>query len=302
MPEAGQGAIRRRLWAALGLLLALVLAAPGEALAAAKVWQTLPPPPALPAADIEGWITHDGARIWFAAYGAGPPVILLHGGDASSDIWGGQVPALIAAGRRVILIDTRGHGRSTLGGRPLRYELMATDVVAVMDALGVKQAAVVGWSDGGIIGLVLAMKKPERLTRLFAFAANMDRGGLNPIGPFAPILGKVHRLLKEEYATDSETPDRYAELARRVLQMQLTQPDYTPADLAAIHGPDIEIADGDHEEFLLHRHTRYLARTIPGAKLLILPGVGHFAPLQAPDEFNRAVLDFLAQGGATTAR
>ena len=302
MPEPGQGGNIRptqRFWAAVvALALSLTLNAPCAALAA-EVWQTLPPPPALPAADLEGWITRDGARIWFAAYGAGPPVVLLHGGDASSDIWGGQVPALIAAGRRVILIDSRGHGHSTLGGRPLGYELMAGDVVAVMDTLGVRKAAVVGWSDGAIIALILAMKTPERLTKVFAFAANMDRGGLNPLEPFAPILGKVRRLLKDEYARDSGTPNGYARLSRDVLWMQLTQPNYTPAELAAIHGPDIEIADGDHEEFILHRHTRYLARTIPGAKLVILPNVGHFAPLQAPDDFDRAVLDFLAQGGAS---
>jgi pimeloyl-ACP methyl ester carboxylesterase len=293
MPETGQGATQSRRWAALGLALTLLLGAPGAALAAVKVWQTLPPPAALPTADIEGWITHEGARIWFAAYGAGPPVILLHGGDASGDIWGGQVPALIAAGHRVILIDSRGHGRSTLDGRPLGYELMATDVVAVMDALSVRKAAVVGWSDGAILGLILAMKTPERVTQVFAFGANMDRRGLNPAGVFAPILGKVDRLLKDEYARESETPDGYAALARRVLVLQLTQPNYSPAQLAAIHGPQIEIVDGDHDELILRRHTEYLAHAIPGAQLLILPGVSHFAPLQAPDAFNRAVLGFL---------
>ena len=280
-------------WPALiALLLVVVLAAPVRA-QPAEAWRTLPPPAPLPAWDIEGRLTHDGARIWFATLGSGPPVILLHGGSGSSDLWGGQVPALVAAGRRVIVIDSRGHGRSTLGARPLGYELMERDVIAVMDALGLGKADVVGWSDGAIIGLVMAMKEPARVGKLFAFGANMNVDGLNPLGALAPILPKVETLLSRDYARISETPKGYGALARDVLAMQLSQPNYTPAELAAIQGPRIEIVDADHEEFILKAHTRYLARTIPGAKLLILTGVSHFAPLQDPDGFNAAVLDFL---------
>jgi hypothetical protein len=91
-----------------------VRAAPTEATSPQpRPWQTLPPPSPLPPFELEGRVAHDGARIWFAAFGHGAPVILLHGGDASSDYWGDQVPALLADGRRVIVIDSRGHGRST---------------------------------------------------------------------------------------------------------------------------------------------------------------------------------------------
>jgi len=167
----------------------------------------------------------------------------------------------------------------------------------VMDALSVSKADVVGWSDGAIIALVMAMKNPEREGKVFAFGANMDLHGFNPLGAVAPILPKVETLLSEDYARISETPKGYGALARDVLAMQLSQPNYTPAELAAIDGPDIEIVDADHEEFILKEHTRYLARTVPGAKLLILTGVSHFAPLQDPDGFNKAVLDFLVGAG-----
>ena len=90
---------------------------------------------ALPTSDEQGHVEHDGARIWFAAFGSGLPTILLHGGLGHSGNWGYQVPALIRAGYRVVLIDSRGHGRSTRDSRPFRYELMASDVLAVMDAL-----------------------------------------------------------------------------------------------------------------------------------------------------------------------
>ena len=89
----------------------------------------------LPTTSTEGYVQHDGARVWYAAYGSGFPVILLHGGLGNSGNWGYQVPALVAKGYRAVLIDSRGHGRSTRDSREFRYDLMATDVLAVMDQL-----------------------------------------------------------------------------------------------------------------------------------------------------------------------
>ncbi len=84
---------------------------------------------------MQGFLEHDGARIWYATYGSGYPVILLHGGLGNSGNWGYQVPALTQSGYRAIVIDSRGHGRSTRDARPYSYDLMAGDVLAVMDAL-----------------------------------------------------------------------------------------------------------------------------------------------------------------------
>jgi pimeloyl-ACP methyl ester carboxylesterase len=263
-------------------------------LADAKPWETLPAPRPLPPFDLEGRVSHEGAEIWFAAIGTGPPVVLLHGGDASSDYWGEQVPPLLAAGRRVVLIDSRGHGRSTFGDRRLGYELMETDVIAVLDQLGVRHADVVGWSDGAIIGLVMAMKHPGRVGRVFAFGANMDLHGFNPLGAVSPILPRVEAALAAHYARVSPTPAGYDALSKAVLAMQLREPNYAPQDLAAISGPAIAIVDGGHEEFILRQHTEYLARTIPGARLILLPNGSHFAPVQVPDEFNDAMIGFLA--------
>src|SRR5262245_36697214 len=129
----------------------------------------------LPATGEHGYVEHDGARIWYASYGsggAGPRVILLHGGLGHSGNWGHQVPALTDAGYQVLLIDSRGHGRSTRDDRPYSYELMASDVLAVMDALGMTRAAVVGWSDGACTGLILARQSPARVAGVFFFGCN----------------------------------------------------------------------------------------------------------------------------------
>ena len=288
----------RKLSFAFLVLAVLVLSGAAAHAQGRRARDLLPTPPALPKPDREARVAHDGAQIWFAVYGGvaaddRPPVILLHSGVASSDIWGFQVPALIADRRQVIVIDSRGHGRSSWDGR-LGYRLMASDVIAVMDAAGARQADVVGWSDGAIVSLVLAMQHSERVRRIFAFGANTDvMGSLNPLGVLAPTSRRAVALLRDEYARDTGSAAGFDALMGAVMRMQLTQPNYLAGALAAIRGPQIAIADGDHDEIIRRRHTEYLARTIPGAQLIWLPHAGHFAPLQAPDAFNAAMLGFL---------
>lgn len=285
-------------WFASGLVvLLLTLSASPARAGASGGWALLPPPPSLWAPQSEGRVDHDGARIWYASFGdpastQGPPVVLLAPGDASSDIWGNQVPALVADRHRVVVIDSRGAGRSSWDGR-LGYERMAGDVIAVLDAAGIGQADIVGWSDGAIVALVVAMQHPERVRRVFAFGANMDVGGLDPLGLFAPVLPYAAALTKDEYARDTGSAAGFAALAAATRRMQLTQPHYSAAQLAAIVGPAVAIADGDRDELISRRHTEYLARTIPHARLVWLPHAGHFAPLQAPGAFNAAMLTFL---------
>ncbi|PRH88552.1 alpha/beta hydrolase [Labrys okinawensis] len=249
--------------------------------------------PPLPKGDIEGWLDHDGVRIWHASYGDGPPVILLHGGLGHSGNWGYQLRDLRAAGYRVVLADSRGHGRSTRDDRPYSYELMASDVLAVMDRLGLGQARFVGWSDGACIALVLASEHPERAAGVFFFACNMDPSGTKEMEP-SQALDRCFARHRHDYAALSATPDSFEPFVAAVSEMMASQPNYSANDLAAIDVP-VEIVLGEHDEFIRPEHAAYLARTIPGARLTILPGVSHFAPLQRPALFNRAVLDFLGK-------
>lgn len=257
------------------------------------VWQSLPPPIALPHLDKEGYVAREGARIWYGTVGEGPAVVLLHGGMSSSDAWGNQIAALTKSHHRVVLVDTRGHGRSTLGDVPLSYEVFEEDLRSVMDTLQIKKADIVGWSDGANTALVMAMKDPARARKIYAFGANMNADAAKPGAFDAPILRKVVVQLQQTYARVSPTPDGFGALHTAVETMQKSEPNYNASQLEAIKGPTIAIADGDHEEFIKEDHTRYMARTIPGASLIILPGVSHFAPWQAPDAFNESVLHFL---------
>ena len=247
--------------------------------------------PALSVANDQGYVGHDGARIWYATYGSGSPVILLHGGLGHSGNWGYQVPALIKSGYRAVLIDSRGHGLSTRDSRPFMYELMASDVLAVMDALHLEKAAVVGWSDGACTALILGRQAPARVAGVFFFACNMDPSGVMEIKP-NPVLDRCFGRHAKDYARLSATPDQFKPFVEAVSLMMKTQPNYSANDLAEIRVP-VTIAQSEDDEFIKREHAEYLARSIPGAELVVLPGVTHFAPLQRPDQFNNAMLAFL---------
>ncbi len=246
---------------------------------------------ALPASGDQGHLDHDGARIWYATYGSGPVVILLHGGLGHSGNWGHQVPALVTAGHRVLVIDSRGHGRSTRDSRPYSYELMASDVLAVMDALQVEKAAVVGWSDGACVALILAAQVPARVAGVFFFGCNMDPSGTKEFVA-TPVVDRCFARHGKDYAALSATPDQFMPFVEAVSAMMKTQPNYTASDLAKVRVP-VAIVQSEHDEFIKPEHAEYLARSIPGAELITLPGVSHFAPLQRPGEFNGVVLSFL---------
>ncbi len=248
--------------------------------------------PPLPAATAEGYVEHDGARIWYATYGPGAPVLLLHGGLGHSGNWGYQVPALIASGYRPILIDSRGHGRSTRDARPFTYELMASDVLAVLDTLGLERAAVVGWSDGACIALILAMQAPARVAGVFFFGCNMDPSGVKELTAPNPLLDRCLSRHARDYARLSATPDDFQDFAGAVTRMMATQPNYAARELAEVRVP-VTIVHSEGDEFIKREHAEYLARTIPGADLVVLPGVTHFAPLQRPERFNTTMLAFL---------
>jgi pimeloyl-ACP methyl ester carboxylesterase len=245
----------------------------------------------LPVGANRGYIENDGARIWYSAHGAGAPVILLHGGFGHSGNWGHQVPALIANGYRAVVIDSRGHGRSTRDGRPYSYALMASDVLAVINALHLSRAALVGWSDGACTALILAAKHPSRVAGVFFFACNMDPAGVRQLDP-SPTLNRCFSRHTEDYKRLSATPEQFKQLVEDVGLMQRTQPNYSRQDLEKIMVP-VRIVQSERDEFIKREHAEYLARAIPGAALILLNGVSHFAPLQRPQQFNMAMLAFI---------
>jgi pimeloyl-ACP methyl ester carboxylesterase len=247
----------------------------------------------LPVPNNQGSVQHEGARIVYSTYGSGSPVILLHGGLGHSGNWGYQVPALVESGYRAVLIDSRGHGRSTRDAQPFSYELMASDVLAVMDTVNLEKAALVGWSDGACTALILASKAPSRAAGVFYFACNMDPSGLKPFEA-TPTLNRCFARHAKDYAELSATPEHFKSLVEDVSLMGRTQPNYSVDDLAKISVP-VVIVQSEHDEFIKREHAEYLARSIPHAEFTLLNGVSHFAPLQRPWQFNAVILEFVAK-------
>jgi pimeloyl-ACP methyl ester carboxylesterase len=258
---------------------------------AAERWETLPSTPAPIATDRSGDAEANGIKIHYAIYGQGSPVIFLHGGLANTDYWGNQVPA-VAAHHTVILMDSRGHGRTTRDARPYGYDLMADDVVALMDVLKIPKADVVGWSDGGILGIDLALRHKERVGKVFAFAANTVTSGVVEGVEKNPTFAAYIDRAGHEYVEHSATPKEYDAFVDQISKMWADQPNWTDDQLKAIDTP-VLVVDGDHDEAIKRPHTEYISATIPHAGLLILPNVSHFAFLQDPDQFNFAILHFL---------
>src|SRR6202453_3716524 len=258
---------------------------------AAERWETLPPTPAPIGTDRSGEAEANGIKIHYAIYGQGSPVICLHGGLANTDYWGNQVPA-VAAHHTVILMDSRGHGRSTRDARPYGYDLMADDVVALLDALKIPKADIVGWSDGGILGIDLALRHKDRVGKVFAFAANTVTSGVIEGVEKNPTFAAYIARAGHEYEKYSATPKEYPAFVDQISKMWADEPNWTDAQLKAINVPTL-IVDGDHDEAIKRAHTEYIAATIPRAGLLILPNVSHFAFLQDPRQFNFAILHFL---------
>ena len=254
-------------------------------------WMVLPPTPSLHEPAVSGYAPVNGIKIWYAEFGQGEPVILLHGGLANSNYWGLLVPAL-DKNYRVIVMDSRGHGRSTRNEQPYGYDLMASDVVALMDYLKIKRAAIVGWSDGAILGLDIAINHPDRLTKLFAFAANSDPSGVADIGK-SPVFNAYIDRAEKEYEKLSATPTEYKAFLDQISKMWATQPNFTKEQLAGIKTPTW-IVDADHDEAIKRENTEFMAAQIPGSGLLLQAEVSHFSFLQDPEQFNGDVLHFLA--------
>lgn len=192
----------------------------------------------------------------------------------------------------VISVDSRGHGRSSRNPEPYAYDLMADDVVALMDTLKIPKADVVGWSDGAIIGLDLAIRHADRVGKIVAFAANTQVSGVNEGVENNPTFSAYIERDGREYKKLSPTPDGYDAFVEQISKMWGNQPNWTDDQLRSIKSP-VLVVDGDHDEAIRRAHTEYIAATIPRAGLAILPNVSHFAFIQDPAGFNAIMLHFL---------
>jgi pimeloyl-ACP methyl ester carboxylesterase len=258
-------------------------------------WQELPLPPAMPEAAEHGTVEVGGVHIYYARYGKsdGDPVILLHGGLGNSDHWSNQVLALDDK-FKVFVIDSRGQGRSTRTKAPVTYDIMAADVLAVMDHLKLERASLVGWSDGGEIAMKIAIAHPERVAKLFIFGVNYDSNGSKPRGgpPAATFSGYASKC-RADYAKMSATPKAWDSLVDWLLPIWRNPMGFTKDQLRGIQVPTM-VADGDHDEVIVLSQVEEMAKLIPHAQLKIFTDASHFALWQDPKAFDDVLVEFLS--------
>lgn len=220
----------------------------------------------------------------FEERGTGESIILLHGNGEDCSYFKHQI-GHFSATHHVIAVDTRGHGLSPRGTAPFTIRQFADDLADLMDKLQIARADILGFSDGGNIALVFALKYPGRVHRLIVNGAN-----LYPIGMKTRVLIpiEIEYLLARLVAPLSKRAKFHAEL----LRLMTKDPDLSPEELASIAAPTLVIA-GTHD-MIRDEHTRLIAQSIPNSTLAIIKG-DHFIAAKKPHAFNSAVEKFLAR-------
>lgn len=267
---------------------------PGAKMALALLF--LPPPAA--GADT---LTVDGHDIWYEVHGTpapdAPPVLLLHGGMMNTALaWSGMIPSL-SRDHAVIGIDQQGHGHTGDRERPITLATMRADTLAVLDALKVERAHVVGFSLGGMLALDLAVNAPGRVASLGVISASQSNAGMlpelvemnrNPDHPPSP--GLVPRLPSPKDFLDmrrgyqDQNPGGsgvMVPVARKLGALLSSDWGFGDDQLAAIGAPAM-IVIGDRD-FILPEHAAHMAATIPGAWLAVLPDTTHMGVLGRPE-------------------
>ncbi|EFQ30216.1 uncharacterized protein GLRG_05360 [Colletotrichum graminicola M1.001] len=264
---------------------------------AIPVWETLPATPDLPSPISTARTPINGIEMWFQKYNeeaGGVPIVMDHGGLGYSAYFGSVITRLVNAGHYVIAVDRRGHGRSTYNADDVfTYDQMAADVTALLAGAGVTRYNVVGWSDGGIVTLATLLDPTAAgtINKAFLFGATANPEQTNTSFSQTAIFSEFVSRCAAEYAVLQPTAN-FTDFGTKVATMEATLPQFTDAQLGTIDGSKVMIADGDREEAVNLDVPGLLNKAIPGSSLTILTGVSHFAPLQDPDQFTKAVTDF----------
>jgi pimeloyl-ACP methyl ester carboxylesterase len=241
----------------------------------------------------------DAGRVhtYYEVNGSGDPLILLHGGMCTAETFDGQTPAL-AEHFRVYLPERRAHGRTADVPGPITYEIMAQDTIAFIEAVGIERAHLVGWSDGALVGLLVALWRPELVGKLVLMAQSVNWEGVRP--ELAPFVGRMTNemlppQLKQAYqALSPDGPDHLDAVLDKLLQLWNADPAFPLSDLERVAAPALVLA-ADDDITLSIEHAAAMQRALPDSQLAVVPGASHAVPMEKPELVNRLILDFLAE-------
>jgi len=226
-----------------------------------------------------------GNRFYYETYGAGSPLLLIHGNGQSIGSFKGQIGAF-SKHHQVIAMDSRGQGKSELGTGALTYEQMAEDTNALLEHLHLDHVKVLGWSDGGIIGLLLTIHHPDKVSMLAVMGANLEPDGAYPWA--IEGIARVRERMTEKLAQNKDS--KPLQLEMQLLDLLGNQPHIPLSDLHTIQVPTLVMAAD--RDVIRDEHTLSIFHAIPKSQLAIFPGATHVLPAQDPMRFNRTVLEF----------
>lgn len=231
-----------------------------------------------------GKVKLNDVELYYESYGKGEPLLLLHGNSQSIYYFKKQITEL-SKHRRVIAVDTRAQGKSKdFSDGELTYDLFAEDMKQLLDSLNIKKADIVGWSDGGNTGLIMAMKYPEHVNKLAVMGAVLF--------PSEESVGKkVLKQMSDVIKRAEGKTDGFYVTQRRLYNMLLKEPQIKFEQLRSIKSPVLVMA-GEHD-IVLEKHTKAIAANIPNAELLLFKDANHYMPVENPEVFNEAVIRFL---------
>ncbi len=241
------------------------------------------------------YVEAGGVRTYYEVVGEGEPVVMLHGGACTIETWGGQVPAL-ADKYRVILPERRGHGRTADVPGPISYEAMAADTIAFMEALRLESAHVIGWSDGAMVGLLVAMERPDLVRKLCYISQPLSFAGMPPA--FAAMSegmtpDHLPPMLREGYcAVSPDGPDHWPVVADKLVSLWRRDPDIAVERLRDVTAPTLIVIGDDDMHSVAHAGE--MLDALPTAQLAVVPGTSHALVMEKPEVVNRLLLDFLA--------
>ena len=235
-----------------------------------------------------GWVQVNGTKLYFETYGKGQPLLQLHGNGQDISSLGNQIK-FFSAQYQVIAPDSRGHGKSEMGPGRLTYEQMADDENALLEKLGLKQVYVLGWSDGGIVSLLLAIRHPDKVAKLAIMGANLEPAGAYD---WAQTWVSQQEKTVDAMLAKHDTSQPWA-VQKQYLDLLGRQPHIPLVKLKTISAPTLVMA-GDRD-VIRDEHTLQIFHALPQAQLCIFPGATHMIAWQNPKLFNRTVEKFFRE-------
>ncbi len=232
----------------------------------------------------------NGVDLYSEVDGTGPAVLLLHGGFCSLESLRAQSDALVPD-HRVFAYERPGHGRSADVDGEFGYERGVADTLAYLDVHGLESVDVVGYSDGAIIGLLLALHHPERVRSLVAISANLDPSGFTDAADEPDVEPDVERMHYERLSPDG--PGHADVVLGKLVRLWTSEPRIDPADLARVTAPTL-VMSGDRDT-IRPDHSLLIASSIPGAQLCIVPGTTHHLIAERPALVSALIREFLQQ-------